>query len=240
MSTAAADTQLDRIETHLAEIRREVTELGRMRQEVDDLKKDLTLVAKDAMGAACQELEGVAHLTRDGEFLALARNVLRNTGNFNYLLNQLDSGMDFLKDATPVAREAFQDLVHVLQDLDSRGYFAFLPEFLFLLDNLVKCFSPQDLHQLAENLPAILRTTRNLTQPEMLKAVDNAALIFQNLDPTTVQETSIFRVIREINTPEMRRALGLAITFLKRISQQQFEATAPKQPDQAIAETNPE
>lgn len=236
MSASAPDTQLDRIEAHLADIRREVAELGRLRQEVDDLKKDLTLVAKDMMGAACQELEGVACLTRNGEFITLARNLLRNTANFNHLLNQLESGMDFLHDATPVARQAFQDVVHTLHDLDSRGYFAFLPEFLFLLDNLVKCFSPADLRHLAENLPAILRTTRNLTQPEMLKAVDNAALIFRSLDPTTVEETSVFRVIREINTPEMKKALGLAITFLKRISQQQLEttpsATAPEGTEQ--------
>lgn len=230
MSTPTPDTQLDRIEAHLADIRREVAELGRLRQEVDDLKQDLTLVAKDMMGAACQELEGVACLTRQGEFMTLARNVLRNTANFNYLLNQLESGMDFLQDATPVARQSFQDVVQTLHDLDRRGYFAFLPEFLFLLDNLVKCFSPEDLRQLAENLPAILRTARNLTQPEMLKAVDNAALIFRSLDPTTVEATSIFRVVREINTPEMKKALGLAITFLKRISQQQFDLNPPASP----------
>ena len=235
MSAPIAETQLDRIEARLADIGREVAELGRLRQEVDDLKKDLTLVAKDMMGAACQELEGIACLTRNGEFMSLLRKLLQNTSNFNYLLSQLESGMDLLQDATPVAREAFGDLVRTLHDLDHRGYFAFVPEFLFLLDNLAKCFSPQDLRQLAENLPAILRTARNLTQPEMLKAVDNAALIFRSLDPTTVQETSIFRVIREINTPEMRRALGLAITFLKRISAEQFTPQIPARTPESTA-----
>ncbi len=215
--------QLDRIEARLTEIASEVNALGRLRQEVEDLKQDLTIVAKDMSTAACQELEGVACLTREGEFSAMARNLLRNTANFNYLLNQLESTMDFLKDAAPVSKEVFRDAVFALNDLDGRGYFAFLPHFRHLLDNLVECFRPEDLQALADHLPDILRTVRNLTQPEMLKAVDNAALIFKSLDPTTIEPTSIFKVLREINTPEMRRALGLFITFLKRVSQDQFE-----------------
>ena len=233
-SADPAVSQLDRIETQLAAISREVYELGRVRQEIDDLREELTLIAKDMTTAACEELEGVAFLNREGEFATLARNLLRNTANFNYLLNQLESAMDFVHDATPVSREVFRDAVASLEKLEEQGYFALIQPLKYLLDNLVYHFRPEDLCDLAEHLPEILSTVRNLSQPEMLKAVDNAALILRSLDPATVKPTSAFKIFREINTPEMRRALGLLITFLKRFSQVQFE------PRKAEAQAPPE
>mgnify|MGYP001546049551 CR=1 FL=1 len=55
----------------------------------------------------------------------------------------------------------------------------------------------------------------------MLTAINNAVSIYQNLDPKDTPEYSIWKVMRELNTPEMKRGIGFVITFLKKITEEQ-------------------
>jgi uncharacterized protein YjgD (DUF1641 family) len=75
---------------------------------------------------------------------------------------------------------------------------------------------------LADNIVTILDTVKNLTQPDMLKSIDNAVKVFSNIQTENIPEYSIFRVIREINTPEMKKAWGFLLTFLKNMSSNNF------------------
>jgi len=61
-------------------------------------------------------------------------------------------------------------------------------------------------------------TVKNLTQPEMLKSMDTAVKVFSNMETENIPEYSIFKVIREINKPEMKKAWGFLFTFLKNMS----------------------
>jgi uncharacterized protein YjgD (DUF1641 family) len=65
---------------------------------------------------------------------------------------------------------------------------------------------------------SILDIVKNLTQPEMLKSIDTWVKVFSSMETEDVPEYSIFRVIREINKPEMKKAWGFLYTFLKNIS----------------------
>jgi uncharacterized protein YjgD (DUF1641 family) len=71
---------------------------------------------------------------------------------------------------------------------------------------------------LADNVVTILDTVKNLTQPEMLKSIDTAVKVFGNMETEDVPEYSIFRVMREINKPEMKKAWGFLFTFLKNMT----------------------
>ena len=55
----------------------------------------------------------------------------------------------------------------------------------------------------------------------MLGAINNAMSIYQNLDPNDTPEYSVWRVVRELNTPEMKKGIGFIITFLKKITEEQ-------------------
>jgi uncharacterized protein YjgD (DUF1641 family) len=52
----------------------------------------------------------------------------------------------------------------------------------------------------------------------MLKSVDNAVKVFSSLEMEEVPSYSIFRVMREMNKPEMKKALGFFVTFMKNLS----------------------
>jgi uncharacterized protein YjgD (DUF1641 family) len=87
------------------------------------------------------------------------------------------------------------------------------------MDNIVTHFSKEDVRALADNVVVMLETVKSLTQPDMLKAINNAVTIYKNLDMEEVEEYSMFKALRELRKPEMRRGIGFMITFLKRLSE---------------------
>lgn len=208
---AAVDRKLDIILEEVAEMRR-------IRREVEELKDDLALVGKDVFSTVVGEMEEVAPFVRSGDFAALLKKLVRNTNNLNELLTQLESGRDFLNDATPLARKLFHDVLVELNELDEKGYFAIACELRRALDNVVGEFTVEDVHLLANNLVAILQTVKNLTQPEVLQSINNAVEIYKKIDFDSVEEYTFWKAFREVNKPEMRRGLGFLIKFLRNLS----------------------
>ena len=52
----------------------------------------------------------------------------------------------------------------------------------------------------------------------MMKALNNGFKIYGSIETENVPEYSIFRVLREMNQPEMKRALGFFVTFMKNMA----------------------
>ena len=123
-----------------------------------------------------------------------------------------------MRDVGPIANEVIIDATKKLHEFEQKGYFEFLREFGHIIDNIVTYYGVEDMRMLADNVVAILDTVKNLTQPDMLKSVDNAVKVFANLEMENIPEYSIFKVMREMNKPEMKKALGFFITFMKNMS----------------------
>lgn len=210
--------RLDALDRKLDLVLAEVEHVRRIRREVEELKDDLTRVGKDLFRTAVGEMEEVAPFVDTGDFAALTKRLLRNVNNLNELLVQLESARDLVHDATPLAREIFSDGLAKLDELDRKGYFAMARELQRALDNVVASFTVEDVRLLGDNLVAILQTVKNLTQPEMLQAINNATEIYKKLDFDSMEEFTLWRAFKEVNKPEMRRGLGFLIVFLRNLS----------------------
>jgi uncharacterized protein YjgD (DUF1641 family) len=88
-------------------------------------------------------------------------------------------------------------------------------ELMRALDNVVESFSVEDVRALGDNVVTILNTVKNLTQPDMLQAVDNALTVYKKLDINVEEEVSFFTLIKGLNTPEMKRGMAFGMQFLK-------------------------
>jgi uncharacterized protein YjgD (DUF1641 family) len=219
---AALDRKLDRISS-------EMDELRRYRLELEDLKDDLTRVAKDVFSTAIEEMEEVAPFVHSGDFAHLARKLVRNTRNVTALTTQVESAMDLAKDATPLGKELFNDLLVQLDEYDRKGYFDFIRELFTVVDRVITSYSVEDVRLLADNVVGILETVKGLTQPEMLQSINNAMVVYRNLDFETIEECSAWKALREVNKPEMRRAIGFMITFMRNLGAHQAEVSASGQ-----------
>ena len=221
MADQNIELQLQSIDQKLNLIIEELAVVRRQREELNELKQDLTIIAKDLFSTAIDEFEDIAPFVQTGDFLHLLKKILQNTQNITMVMTKFESGLDFFADAKPVTKELFSTTLEKLDEFDQKGYFHFIKELLNVADRVVGHFPEEDVKLLGDNIITILETVKELTQPEMLAAINNAVGIYKNLDPKDIPQYSIWRVMREINTPEIKRGIGFVITFLKKITAEQ-------------------
>ncbi len=220
MSGSDISGQLAEIQTTLDGITAELALVRKQRQEMEDLKEDLTRVAKDLFAGAIEEFEDIAPFVKTGDFLHLVKLILRNTNNITEVIAKLESVLDFFEDFKPIGKELFGDTLNFLDRLDRAKYFEFANEAVRISDNVVKHFSSEDVRLLADSIVPILETIKSITQPQMMHAITNATTVFDNMNVDDIQEVSIWKALREMSTPEMKRGLGFIIAFMKNISNQ--------------------
>ena len=185
---------------------------------VEDLVSDLSIIGKDAYDSTVIELDKRQVELEPSELTDLAVTFLRNIGNIKKMMNMLEMAMDLGDEIGPIANEAIIDFTKQLNTFEQRGYFAFVKEIGPIIDNIVTGFSPKDLRELADSVVTILSIVKEMTQPEVLGTMENAIKAFNSMETESVPSYSIWRVMKEMNSPEMKKALGFGITFMKNVS----------------------
>ncbi len=73
---------------------------------------------------------------------------------------------------------------------------------------------------LADNVVTILETVKNLTQPDMLKAINSGLIVYKSIEIENVEEYSIWKAMKAMNSKEMKKGIGFMITFLQNIAKE--------------------
>ncbi|MCF6222237.1 MAG: DUF1641 domain-containing protein [Flavobacteriaceae bacterium] len=211
-------SQIDALDKKLDLILGYVQEQKLNANVVEDLVSDLSIIGKDAYEATVEELDKRGLELDSAEITDLAITFLRNIGNIKKVMNMLEMGMDLGEEVAPIANEVIIDFTKKMHVLDQRGYFEFFKEIGPIMDNIVTGFSPKDLRELADSIVSILTMVKDMTQPEVLGTMQNAIKAFNSMETESVPSYSIWRVMKEMNSPEMKKALGYGITFMKNVS----------------------
>ena len=185
---------------------------------VEDLIGDLSIIGKDAYDSTVRELDNRQVVLEPAELTNLAVSFLRNIGNINTVLETLEMAVDLGKEVGPIANEVIIDFTKQMNVFEQKGYFSFIKEFGPVIDNIVTGFSPEDLRELSNNIVSILNTVKDMTQPEVLGTMQNAIKAFNSMETESVPSYSVWKLMRELNSPEMKKALGYGITFMKNVS----------------------
>ena len=186
--------------------------------QIQDLVADVSIVGKDMYDSAVEDLDNrMVNLDLD-QVKGLVLRILRNVENMNKFLELFESMNDLMKDAGPIFNEVIINFTKRLHELDQKGYFEFFAETGKIFDNIISHYKPEDVRELSEHIVTILETVRSATQPEMMTALNNGFKIYASIETENIPEYSIFRVLREMNQPDMKRALGFFITFMKNMA----------------------
>ena len=189
-------------------------------ETIEDLVSDVSIISKDAFTSVVYELDKQGMELNVDDIKTLVYKLVRNVNNFSQVMDMFESITDLLKDVGPMINEVGIDFTNKLNEFEHKGYFEFFKELTRIMDNIIVSYSPEDVRALADNIVTILDTVKNLTQPDMLQAINNAVNIFKNLDTNNIKEYSLWKAFREMNTPEMKRGLGFIMTFLKNLSKE--------------------
>mgnify|MGYP002638602969 FL=1 len=210
--------QINDINRKLDIVLDEIVAQRETRKSIEDLTADLTIIGQDMFASTVAELDN-AGVEVDGEAVKmLILKLIRNVDTLTELFEMLESGKDLLADLTPIIQQVGLDGMHLMHNVEQKGYFDFFRESGKILDNIVTHFSGEDMKLLADNIVVIMETVKSLTQPDMLKAINSALVVYKSIDVENVQEYSLFKAMLAMNSKEMKKGIGFMITFLKNIS----------------------
>lgn len=216
-------TQIDELNGKVDLILEYVNQQRLKSESVDDLISDMSIIGKDMYDSAVTELEDRSIEIDPEDVKMIALKLMRNIRNINGVLDTFESAADFMKDASPIVNEMIIDTIKKLNDFDKKGYFEFMAEAGAIVDNVVTHFTREDIRLLADNVVTILETVKSMTQPEMLNSVNNALKIYSSMEMESVPSYSVWKLMREINKPEMKRTLGFMVTFMKNMAKTQTD-----------------
>ena len=211
--------QIDLLNKKLDVILEEIEHQRKHRQEMEDLKDDLMRVTTGVYKSAITELEEIHDHTTGEDIYYLGKKLLRNINTLTQTFDLLENAKGFLEDFAPVSRELVLDTMKKFDEFDRKGYFEFLRELEKMADNIVTSFSVADVKALSENVVTILNTIKNLTEPDMLDAINNAVVVYKKLDINIEDDVSYLQLFKELKSPEMKKGLAFGIKYLKSLSE---------------------
>jgi len=145
---------------------------------------------------------------------------------------------DLLSDLSIVGKDAFRSTVTELEkqgielNVDDLKYLSFkIIKNLDKFTNTVSAFeSVYDLlHDISpvarEVIIDFIKKLHELEQKgyfsffaEILKILDNVVITYQKMDHVNIPEYSVWKVMKELRKPEMKKNIGFLMTFLKNLS----------------------
>lgn len=210
--------QIDALDRKMDMILGYVQQQNLQAKMIEDLVSDLSIVGKDAYDSTVAELDKRQVELDPSELTGLAVSFLRNVGNIKTVMDTLEMAVDLGKEVGPIANEVIIDFTKQMNSLEQKGYFDFVREIGPVIDNIIQGFSPQDIKELANNIVNILNIIKEMTQPEVLNTMQNAIKAFNSMETESVPSYSVWKLMKEMNSPEMKKALGYGITFMKNVS----------------------
>lgn len=208
--------KIDVLTAQVAFLTEETRLQQRRRQEMDELKNDLTPIATDIFRISVEQLDEVESYVQLEDVLRLAKRLARNTRNLERMLDQMESLAELGRDFSPLTQDAFLTLMTRLDEMERKGYFNFVRGGMAIMDNVVTSFTEEDVRQLGENVVLILQTVKEMTQPDIMQMMRSTASVIR--EEETADNVSMLSILRQLNDPAVKRGLAKTLTVLKTVS----------------------
>ena len=190
MSTEIMQQQITELNQKVDLLLEYVSEQRQKRQVFDDLADDLYRISNDAFKTAVKEFDDRGIEMNMDELKIMFFKFIRNIETFNTLLTMLESVTDLVKDVSPIAKEVIIDLTHELDRLENAGVF----------DSLKTIFN-------------------NISNPQFLATMAHLTTVLTEIKPDAkLDNKSLFKIIKEMRSPEVRRGLSYGLRIVKELS----------------------
>lgn len=209
--------KIDALTVQMAYLTEETRLQQRRRQEMDELKNDLTPIMTEAFRLSVEQLDEVESYVQLEDVLRLAKRLARNTRNLERMLDQMESLAELGRDFSPLTQDAFLTLMTRLDEMERKGYFNFVRGGMGIMDNVVTSFTEEDVRQLGENVVLILQTVKEMTQPDIMQMMRSTASVIR--EEETADNVSMLSILRQLNDPAVKRGLAKTLTVLKTVSE---------------------
>ena len=210
--------QIDEINSKLDLILNEAMIQRQNRESVNDLLDDAAIIGKDIFHQTVIQLDN-AGIELDGDALrCLVLRLVRNVSSLGMVLETLESFTDLVKDLTPIVKQVGLDGVQKFNEFEQKGYFELIKQLSITVDTLITRYSREEIQKLSDNLIPVTETLMNITDPRLLSKINAATTAIRDINPEDIEEYSIWRLMKQLRKPEVRKSIGFVIAFLNNIS----------------------
>ena len=219
MSDKLIQEQINEINRKLDLIIDEVTIQRQNREAVNDLIDDVAVIGKDAFKTMVTQLDD-AGIELDGEALrCLILKLIRNIGSLGMVLETLDSLNDLAKDVTPIIKQIGLDGINKFNELEQKGYFEVMNQIGTTIDSVLAKYSREDLQKLSENLVPVTDTLMIIADRRVIEKINAITTTLREIRTDEIEEYSVWRLIRDMNKPEVKKSIGFIMAFLSKINE---------------------
>lgn len=213
------DEQIALLHEKIDYLTQEIETQKKQRAALQELKQDLLPITNHLVKLTIDELAEIGMDFELEDLLFLVKRLLRSSRRLVSILDQVDGVMDLGSDIGLIGKQAFNNAIESLDQLEREGYFNFARGGWEITERIVQEFDEEDLKALGDNIVTILRTVRNMTQPDVLQLANNAIASIQDETDGNGKAPSTMSLIRELRQPEVRRGLARMLNLVKSLGE---------------------
>lgn len=190
MEEIAIQNQINELNNKVDTLLEYIIAQNKKNQAIDDFIDDAYKVGIDLFKTSAVELDNNGVEVDMDEVKILIFKLLKNIQTFNTLINMLESMVDLVKDATPIAREMIIDITYQLDKLEKNG-----------------------------TIESLKTITTNLTNPYLLQSLAKISSAITSVKPDEkLDNISMFKLMKSLNNREVKSSLSYLIRILQEIN----------------------
>jgi uncharacterized protein YjgD (DUF1641 family) len=120
---------------------------------------------------------------------------------------------------TPIVKQIGLDGINKFNELEQKGYFEVINQLGITIDTVMSRYSREDLRKLSENLIPVADTLMILADPRVLEKINSITTTLRDIKTNEIEEYSVWRMIREMRKPEVKKSIGFIMAFLSIINE---------------------
>jgi len=200
--------KLENIESQIAPFLRTANSLA-------ELKADIIPLSNQATQLVINELQEVEAGFELDDMLMLLKQLLRSTRNFVFLLRQVNSIIDFVKDLEPLLKSSAPQIISYLDELERKGVFRVIKAMLDIRAKVAEAYSPEDIEQIGDGLVALLGLAKKISTPQAIAFMEKMAEIPSQVDFSHTRKIGPFGLMSAAYSNDVKEGLGVLIELTK-------------------------
>jgi len=180
-----------------------------------ELKEDLVPLQNQAFQLLLNELQEVEAGFQLEDLFLLIKQVMRGTKNFIFVLRQMESMIEFVKDLEPLLKAAVPEVIERLDKLERRGVFRMYTAMLDVRAKVADAYTPEDIDQIGDSLVALLGLAKKLSDPKAQAFLEKMADVPVKANLSEAKKIGPFGLASAGFNDEVQQGLGVMIELTK-------------------------
>ena len=207
-----------RILEQLDHLGRELAILTDSARSLQELREDLSPRVNEAVKALITELAEIEADFELEDLLALLKNLVRNTRNITWSVNQLKSLIDLLRTVEPLLKATVPQAISFLDGFEEKGVLRLIASALGAMQKIAETYAPEDIEQIVAGVVQLVGVAKKLATPQPLELLSRLAEVPGRVDLSQAREVGPFGILFALRDSQVRQGMGVLLEMTKGLS----------------------